>query len=231
MREWLARAIQAKRQPPAVRRVLAKRCSWGWRAWVWIQKDPVRAGLLDCIVMVIGLALTVHLPQQYPAAVWLFAGGLAHAKFRLAAVQFWPRHARNRAHRHEGLALPIAVVFGVIGLSWVPRNQLWVVCAALVLAAAFVAIRAVRCAQLDRARMRQHALQFLNSKISRPSSGSRSADGLGSQDFDQQHAWSIASRLASCHDRYQDTLPPEVGGLIAEAADLFPEMVRSAHSR
>jgi hypothetical protein len=29
----------------------------------------------------------------------------------------------------------------------------------------------------------------------------------------------------------KDTLPPEVGGLIAEAADLFPEMVRSAHSR
>jgi hypothetical protein len=215
-----------------VRRVLAKRCNWGWRAWTWIQKDPVRAGLMDCGFMGIGLALTVHLSQQFPSSVWLFAGGLAHAKFRLAAAQFWPRHARHRAHRHEGLAMPIAVVLGVIGLSWIPRNQLWVVCAALVLAAAFVAVRAVRCAQLDRARMRQHALQFLNSKISRsPCSGASGADCQGSQGYEQQHAWSIASRLASCHDRYQDTLPPEVGGLIAEAADLFPEMVRSAHSR
>jgi hypothetical protein len=126
--------------------------------------------------MGIGLALTVHLSQQFPSSVWLFAGGLAHAKFRLAAAQFWPRHARHRAHRHEGLAMPIAVVLGVIGLSWIPRNQLWVVCAALVLAAAFVAVRAVRCAQLDRARMRQHALQFLNSKISRPCSGASGAD-------------------------------------------------------
>jgi hypothetical protein len=65
MREWLARAIQAKRKLPVVRRVLAKRCNWGWRAWTWIQKDPVRAGLMDCGFMGIGLALTVHLSQQF----------------------------------------------------------------------------------------------------------------------------------------------------------------------
>jgi hypothetical protein len=59
-----------------VRRVLAKRCNWGWRAWTWIQKDPVRAGLMDCGFMGIGLALTVHLSQQFPSSVWLFAGGI-----------------------------------------------------------------------------------------------------------------------------------------------------------
>lgn len=68
-------------EAPVVRRVLAKRCNWGWRAWTWIQKDPVRAGLMDCGFMGIGLALTVHLSQQFPSSVWLFAGGLAHAKF------------------------------------------------------------------------------------------------------------------------------------------------------
>jgi hypothetical protein len=113
MREWLARAIQAKRKLPVVRRVLAKRCNWGWRAWTWIQKDPVRAGLMDCGFMGIGLALTVHLSQQFPSSVWLFAGGLAHAKFlapRGSTVLATP--CRHRAHRHEGLAMPIAVVLG-----------------------------------------------------------------------------------------------------------------------
>jgi hypothetical protein len=86
-----------------VRRVLAKRCNWGWRAWTWIQKDPVRAGLMDCGFMGIGLALTVHLSQQFPSSVWLFAGGLAHAKFRLAAAQFWPRHAGTARIGMKGL--------------------------------------------------------------------------------------------------------------------------------
>jgi hypothetical protein len=104
MREWLARAIQAKRKLPVVRRVLAKRCNWGWRAWTWIQKDPVRAGLMDCGFMGIGLALTVHLSQQFPSSVWLFAGGLAHAKFRLA-----------RQHS-SGHAMPGTARIGMKGL-------------------------------------------------------------------------------------------------------------------
>jgi hypothetical protein len=119
----------------------------------------VRTGLMDCGFMGIGLALTVHLSQQFPSSVWLFAGGLAHASF--ASRQHSSGHAMPGTARigMKGLAMPIAVVLGVIGLSWIPRNQLWVVCrSARARPAAFVAVRAVRCAQLDRARMRQTRL-------------------------------------------------------------------------
>lgn len=234
MRGWFAYAGLISKKFPPPRRVLARFVPFWWRPWSWSQSEPTRAGLVNSLAMVVGLLSAAWMPKGSCAGVWLFSCALGVAVYRLAALQFWPRHAQSRAFRQQSMAAPLAVVIGILGLSWVPRELVWIVCVALALAAMLVAVRVLRCVRLDRVRMGQRAWRHLHRRISMikyAAPGEASDETEYERSMDHQHAWSIAGRLASCHGRYEDALPPEVGSLIAEAADLFPEMVRSTPSQ